>query len=73
MRRIDRHLGGAKWAKKASRRGLRNATENVTKKASQNCRFGGSKKHEKMIENEAQRGTHFIYLGHFGGPWEARG
>ena len=36
MMRIDRHLGGAKWAKKASRRGFRNATENVTKKVSQN-------------------------------------
>ena len=35
--------------------------------------LGVPKKHEKMIENEAPKGTHFIYLGHFGGPWEARG
>jgi hypothetical protein len=55
MRRIDRHLGGAKWAKKASRRGLRNATENVTKKVSHNCRFWDaktSKKCYKVIQNQ---------------------
>ena len=27
---------------------------------------------KKMIKNEFPKGGHFIYLGHFGGPWEAR-
>ena len=57
---LDRHLGGAKWAKKASRRGLRNATENVTKQVSQNCRFWDAKtfkKCYKVIQNQGFGGS----------------
>ena len=60
MMRIDRHIGGAKWAKKASRRGFRNVTENVTKKVSQNLRFWDAKtstKYYKVIQNQGFGGS----------------
>ena len=60
MMRLDRHLGGAKWAKKASRRGSRNATENCTKQVSQNLCFWDaktSKKYYKVIQVQGVGGS----------------
>ena len=35
--------------------------------------LGVPKKNENLSKMKPQKGSQFIYLGHFGGPWEARG